>query len=74
MPILSVIALVIFVLSILFTIEIFANPTGLFFASTTLIRMAGCCPIEKIEILERSRMNKGLKIEGIEKNKLKCGE
>jgi len=36
--------------------------------------MAGCCPIKKIEILESSRMNKGLKIEGIEKNKLKCGE
>jgi hypothetical protein len=36
--------------------------------------MAGCCPIEKIEILDNNKIRESLNIEGIEKNKLKCGE
>jgi hypothetical protein len=62
MPILSVIALEIFVLSILLRIEIFADPTELFFASTTLIKMAGCCPIENREILENNKIRESLNI------------
>jgi hypothetical protein len=73
-PMLSVIALEIFVLSILFRIVIFANPTGLFFASTTLIETACCWPIEKMETLKNNKRNESLNMEGIEKNKLKCGE
>jgi len=64
----------ILVLSILFTIEIFAKPTGLYLASTTLIKIAVCCPIEKMEILENNKIKESLNIEGIKKNKLKCGE
>jgi len=36
--------------------------------------MVGCCPIEKIEILEKNKKSESLNKEGIEKNKLKCGE
>jgi hypothetical protein len=62
------------VLSILFRIEIFAKPTGLFLASTTFIKTASCCPIENREILENNKIKESLNIEGIKKNKLKCGE
>jgi hypothetical protein len=66
MPILSVTVLVIFVLSILFTIEILAKPTGLYLASTTLIKIDCCCAIEISVKLKNNKRKESLNIEGIE--------
>jgi hypothetical protein len=62
------------VLSNLLTIEIFAKPTGLYLASTTFIKIDCCCAFEISVKLENNKMKESLNIEGIEKNKLKCGE
>jgi hypothetical protein len=62
---LSEIELTLLVVSDLLTTKIFAKPTGLFFASTTLIKIEVCCANERLVKLENSKISESLKIEGI---------